>query len=328
MCDALGFSQHKFECASDTVQELFLFADHFRPITQPFLYNASRDVLMERVKKTQPPALHAIFIKYVLDMQERFQRHYDAIQYSARASLLKRPSKARKVEASTCSLLAAKKARSAALGPAMLRRLKEFAFDTGEYGVANNAVLWTMSRLILFFELPCEVSKTWNSQTTGVYIVMQTAGSKSKEQHVVGVLKCNDGFLWYDNTFGIVQIDMEVVKRLRNVCLWQDILGFHQNKRITHYWDKQLKKWKAYKGAQPRSFNEDVYTLFAFACLNWKQEDTGFPKPTEAWDISRRIADWQAQVYAKMAALPPRKSTRKAAPPPALKPKKRLTRRK
>jgi hypothetical protein len=331
ICDSLGYSQHSIECASDTAQELFLFADHLRNITQPFLYKASRAELMERVKKTQPPALHAIFFKYVYDMQERFQRHYDALQHSAKAAQLKRYSAARRASTGSCSLLAAKKARSAALGPAILRRVKELAMDPSVGGASTNAVLWTMSRLIAFFEVPCELSGKWNAQTVAAFLVIHRPAVKIS--HVLGILKCNDAFLWYDNILGITPINMEVVKRLHNVCVWRALLCFHTGKRITHTWNAKAQKWESYKGAQPAKFDEEVYVLNAFACLNATPVEEGFPKPTESWDIPKRIAEWQAYVYAKMVKLPPRRSTRRAAapappaPPPPAKQKRRTTRR-
>jgi hypothetical protein len=320
ICDSLGYSQHFNECASDTAQELFLFADHLRQVTQPFLYKASREALMERVRKTQPPMLHSLFFKYVYDMQERFQRHYDVLQHSGKAAQLKRFSQARRATTKSCALLAVKKARSAELGPKILRRVKELALDTSTGGATMNSVLWAMTRLIAFFELPCELSGKWTAQTTAAFIDLYKPASKI--HHALGIFKCNDAFLWYDNVTGITPINMEVVKRLHNVCVWRKTLYFQTQKRITHAWNAKTQKWEAFKGPQPAKFDEEVYKLHAFACLNVTKHPPSeeFPKPTNTWDVPKQVAEWERYVTTMLPRQPKRASTRRA---PQQQPQKR-----
>ena len=43
LCDPIGFSQHSGECWSDSILQSFIFADDFKDVVQPLLYNTFSD---------------------------------------------------------------------------------------------------------------------------------------------------------------------------------------------------------------------------------------------------------------------------------------------
>ena len=93
ICDFIGFSQHKGECWNDTIQEIFLFADGLKEVTQPLIYNLDTryDVLSELVSSRLYPDgnLNAEkqntvdkLVKYITLMKIRFVTHYNFLVLS------------------------------------------------------------------------------------------------------------------------------------------------------------------------------------------------------------------------------------------------------
>ena len=66
ICDPVGFRQHEGECANDAFQQVLLFSDSLKGITQPQMFD---DSLPDRVADDEL----ARYIKY---MQARFRAHY------------------------------------------------------------------------------------------------------------------------------------------------------------------------------------------------------------------------------------------------------------
>ncbi len=48
ICDPIGFSQHSGQCWNDSFQQIILFSDGLKEITQPLLYNTELDELYDR----------------------------------------------------------------------------------------------------------------------------------------------------------------------------------------------------------------------------------------------------------------------------------------
>jgi hypothetical protein len=93
ICDFIGFSQHKGECWNDTLQEIFLFTDGLKEITQSLIYNldTSYDVLSELVSSRLYPGdelntekLNTVnkLVKYITLMKVRFVTHYNFLNTS------------------------------------------------------------------------------------------------------------------------------------------------------------------------------------------------------------------------------------------------------
>jgi hypothetical protein len=82
-CDPIGFSQHKGECATDSLLQILMFADHWKAITQPFLYNMTEEQFLARlsaISERVPLRIRQKAFKDIIkNMQMRFRLHYAMI---------------------------------------------------------------------------------------------------------------------------------------------------------------------------------------------------------------------------------------------------------
>lgn len=76
VCDTEGFYQHYSECWLDAFTMIFLFADGIKELTQPAIYNTPiEDVDLSRIEAVEP-ALVPQIKGFILNLRERFIRHY------------------------------------------------------------------------------------------------------------------------------------------------------------------------------------------------------------------------------------------------------------
>ena len=73
--DIVGYKQHAGECASDSIQEVLLFADSIREFTQPILYNLTLDQMDVRSKLALEYNDWDRFTDYFKYVQKRFRIH-------------------------------------------------------------------------------------------------------------------------------------------------------------------------------------------------------------------------------------------------------------
>ena len=79
--DIVGYKQHSSECASDSIQEILLFADTLREFTQPILYNITKPQIDVRCKIALNYTDWDRYSGYFEYVQKRFRSHYDVINY-------------------------------------------------------------------------------------------------------------------------------------------------------------------------------------------------------------------------------------------------------
>jgi hypothetical protein len=86
VCDTIGYKQHLGECWSDSIQQIFMFADGFKETTQDYLYNTPFSTIERKVaemvkmyNKEVRDDLQDTGTRYLQYMQERFINHYDSL---------------------------------------------------------------------------------------------------------------------------------------------------------------------------------------------------------------------------------------------------------
>ena len=81
-CDPIGFQQHSGECATDSLQQLLLFADQWKAKIQPMVYNMTKKTFTDLFRHyiTKGDLLfNAIFLEFFRILQVRFRNHYAMI---------------------------------------------------------------------------------------------------------------------------------------------------------------------------------------------------------------------------------------------------------
>ena len=79
--DVVGYKQHDSECASDSIQEVLLFADGIREYTQPIMYSLTKEQVETRTSLTLTYEEWHPLQEYFYYVQRRFQAHYDVLNY-------------------------------------------------------------------------------------------------------------------------------------------------------------------------------------------------------------------------------------------------------
>ncbi len=83
LCDPIGFSQHKGECWSDSILEAFLFADGFKDVVQPLLYNTfTNDQSATEYLESKFPnsKMRSSQKRQLMNIAKRFKYHYDILK--------------------------------------------------------------------------------------------------------------------------------------------------------------------------------------------------------------------------------------------------------
>jgi len=84
VCDPIGFQQHRGECATDSLQQLLLFADQWKAKTQPMVYTMTQKIYNEIYTRyykraSDRPFPGKVMLEFFRILQMRFRNHYAMI---------------------------------------------------------------------------------------------------------------------------------------------------------------------------------------------------------------------------------------------------------
>jgi hypothetical protein len=181
ICDPIGFKQHSGECANDAFQQLLLFADDLKDITQPKMFDTE---LHSKIDDSE-------LKKYIKYMQKRFIEHYGIITGQTTEKAKRRMSF---IASSICH---------------------EFFPDQlihkriDDYRDIKNALGLAKYRLELDGKIdgPGYIMSMYIERQKGKEIVRdETTG------HVVALYKCGGKYYLADNEASLVEINEEIYK--------------------------------------------------------------------------------------------------------------------
>jgi hypothetical protein len=299
ICDFEGFSQHKGECWNDTLQEIFLFTDGLKEITQPLIYNldTSYDSLFKLVSSKLYPdselneaELNTVnkMVKYITLMKVRFVTHYNfltAVRNTTKRPLLSKIYKSKRRYSTLCGVGSAKHAINLYHGNSNVYR-------PGLSPSLRNEVLMNLIRI---FDVGYVVTQYKGSdKNINAFLisanVMKFKGDniyKGDASHAFGFLKCDSVWRLYDdNRDSFIRIN----ERLLSLFVDEDkiALGVDNNTifiikyvldntvaSITEYYDIDENKWKEWNG------------LHKFKSIFIKS-DISIVRPRVRWGNTRR----------------------------------------
>lgn len=219
--DNIGLKQHNSECASDSIQELVMFADGIREYTQPILYGLTNEQIELRVRLTLESEDWFSFQEYIHFIQKRFISHYDVLNY-----LRKHKIKGQKYyndHDQVCLLnpLFNKKEQSSLFaGVLALKRFKKEDKYTGT-GLIFKQTTLMLDNILKVFSLPYKTQDKVNKNGVGMvvashkYSVMKDGElHKNSLGHVVSFFKTLGKWVYYDNNMGFIQVDETVIDKL------------------------------------------------------------------------------------------------------------------
>lgn len=220
--DIIGLQQHGGECASDSIQEILLFADGIREYLQPIMYGMTPEQIEVRTRINLELDDWTKFEGYFLYMQKRFRAHYDAINYMRTHKISAQ--KYYSEHSAVCLLnpLFKKKERiSLEAGVLALKRLKgEFEY-TGT-GMHFKLVKKAITGILASTGVPYEHVEGVRMDAVGITLmayldrIRAEGRMKSSMGHAVGFLKVFDKWVYYDDNLGFIKVDELVIKALKD----------------------------------------------------------------------------------------------------------------
>ena len=219
--DIIGFQQHGGECASDSLQEILLFADGIREYTQPIIYGMTPEQIEVRTRINLDFEDWNKFEGYFHYIQKRFRAHYDAINYMRIHKISAQKYYSEHDTVCLIDPLFKKKERiSLEAGVLALKRLKgEFQY-TGT-GMQHKQVKKAITGILACTGVPYEHVEGVRLDAVGIIIIaysdkIRAEGRiKSSMGHSVGFLKVFDKWVYYDDNLGFIKIDEHVIKALK-----------------------------------------------------------------------------------------------------------------
>jgi hypothetical protein len=95
ICDTIGFQQAGTTCMTDSIQQILLFADPWKVVTQPFFYNQNDpEMLTHFTNMIKCPGTHPekyAFLSFIRNVKDRFMHHYDAVKSLGKEETCVRP---------------------------------------------------------------------------------------------------------------------------------------------------------------------------------------------------------------------------------------------
>ena len=220
--DIIGLQQHGGECASDSIQEILLFADGIREYLQPIMYGMTPEQIEVRTRINLELDDWTKFEGYFLYMQKRFRAHYDAINYMRTHKISAQKFYSEHDAVCLINPLFKKKERiSLEAGVLALKRLKgEFEY-TGT-GMHFKLVKKTISGILASTGVPYEHVEGVRMDAVGITLmayldrIRAEGRMKSSMGHAVGFLKVFDKWVYYDDNLGFIKVDELVIKALKD----------------------------------------------------------------------------------------------------------------
>jgi hypothetical protein len=232
--DMVGLKQHVAECASDSIQEVLLFADGIRTYTQPIIYGLTDEQIELRAKLQLNFDDWYSFQEYVHYVQKRFRAHYDVLNYI----------KTHKVDGQKyydsqdelCllnPLFKQKKATSIEAGILALKRLKKENKYTAT-GINFLQIKSAVSNVFSVFDLPFTSVDGVASGALGhifsgnkISVLKEGVEKMRSIGHVMAFFKSLGKWVFYDNNLGFIQVDDKVIEALK-----QDNLSIVNYKKV------------------------------------------------------------------------------------------------
>lgn len=194
ICDPIGFKQHEGECANDAFQQMILFADELKEITQPYMFD---NTIVDKIDDTE-------LKKYIKFMQKRFVEHYGLITGQTTAKAKRRMSF---IASSICHYF--------------------FPDETIEkrmddYKAIKNTIGLNKYKL----EINGKIDGPGYIMSTNIYRQKGDELTYDEEiGHIVALYKCGGNYYFHDNESGIIKINSEIYKNSKGYVIIRDIEG-------------------------------------------------------------------------------------------------------
>lgn len=227
--DVIGYSQHGGECASDSLQEILMFADGIRDFTQPILYNMTPTQITVRSKLSLGFRDWERFTDYLKFIQLRFRAHYDVLNYLRTEGISPRKYQFEKVTVCALNpLFRRKEALSAEGGILALKKLyKEETYT--QSGMKHSETIKTIFNLLKWFGVPYELSgKDINTtKVIAIQIGLKNGYMKpdktiywyTSQGHATAFIKMMNKWYYYDDNYGIYPVTLDLINDFMNPAL-------------------------------------------------------------------------------------------------------------
>ena len=230
--DVIGLKQHDSECASDSIQELLLFADGIREYTQPIMYGLTKEQVETRTSLTLSYEEWHPLQDYFYYVQKRFQTHYDVLNYMRVNGVSAQ--KYYDEHDDVCLLnpiFKQKEAASIEFGVLALKHYKGEARYQGT-GLSFRKVGKIVDGMLTSMGVPYKRVDGVDKGSVGMVVFcmkfnIDAVGKENKSSlgHVVSFMKAQGQWLYYDNNIGFLPLAEEVVDALAADCLRIVIYG-------------------------------------------------------------------------------------------------------
>lgn len=224
--DVIGFKQHDSECASDSIQELLLFADGIREYTQPIMYGLTKEQVETRTSLTLTYEEWHPLQEYFYYVQRRFQAHYDVLNYMRVNGVDAQKYYDEHDEVCLLNpLFKQKEAASIEFGVLALKHYKGEARYKGA-GLSFRGVEKIVDGMLTSMGVPYKRVASVDKAAVGMVVFcknfnIDAAGKENESSlgHVVSFMKAQGQWLYYDNNMGFLPLAEEVVDALAADCL-------------------------------------------------------------------------------------------------------------
>ena len=248
LCDPIGFSNHGGECWNDAIQEILLFTDGIKEITQPILHSLHESKLPALIATVQEdllvPAV-AEYAEYIRLMQSRFRIHIAYLQAANRESMAEQK---RRLSA-TCGIEAAAAMAMAIKGTTGGLRAED-----------RNKVFADLCRI---FGVPFVVqqlglgARTFTDAYHAVFLSAMVYDSKTLESeggHTVAAFRCNEQWYFFDDNEGVRPISQQVLE----LCLAEEEFGFFYDSGLLTFVKLQRRRNKPRNASNSRTLTQFV----------------------------------------------------------------------
>jgi hypothetical protein len=244
ICDTVGFRQHGANCATDTILQVLMFADGFKPTTQPTLYTIKHSEIVSRTRAVFPPEEHAFMIRYFKLIQERFQNHYDALQ--CELEFTEGCEKLNKNTPPSCPIFLQKQKRSPELATASKRAFIHNTISANE-GIPLPRILAILPYLFRWFRVPYGITDRYDPHTTRAGLLITRsyhAGDTTPqpESHLCAVLRCDSRWYYYTNTNGLFSVPDTLLSIINEIWI---IINKNRLWFVRHADDRVISVWIA-----------------------------------------------------------------------------------